>query len=101
MLLKLGTTSPDVGNLETRLIALGLYAGAVDNVYSASVQSAVQAFQTANGLSADGIVGNQTWAALFPAPSSLAGAPIAQRCLALTGAFETSALAPACFAGLA
>jgi hypothetical protein len=100
MLLKPGTTSPDVGTLETRLTALGLYTGATDNVYSASVESAVKAFQTANGLTADGIVGNQTWAALFPAPSPFAGAPIAQRCLALTGAFETSALAPACFAGL-
>jgi Putative peptidoglycan binding domain len=102
MLLKLGTTSPDVGTLETRLIALGLYTGATDNLYSASVESAVKTFQTAKGLTADGIVGNQTWASLFPPePSPLAGAPIAQRCLALTGTFETSALAPACFAGLA
>lgn len=104
MLLKPGTTSPDVGQVETRLIALGLYMGTVDNVYSASLESAVKAFQAANGLSADGIVGNQTWAALFPSAvpaSPLAGAPLAQRCLALTGAFETSAMAPACFAGLA
>lgn len=32
---------------------------------------------------------------------SLADAPLAQRCLALTGAFETSAGIPDCFAGLA
>ena len=99
MLLNLGTNSPDVASVQTRLIALGLYSGAVDSIYSANVQSAVKAFQTANGLPADGIVGNQTWAALFPA--DLAGAPIAQRCLALTGTFETSALPPNCFAGLA
>lgn len=102
MLLNLGTTSPDVGRLETRLIELGLYTGTPDNVYSASVQSAVRAFQTANGLTADGIVGNQTWAALFPGEKSpLAEGPLAQRCLALTGTFETSAMVPACFAGLA
>jgi hypothetical protein len=102
MLLNLGITSPDVGRLETRLIELGLYTGSPDNVYSASVESAVKAFQTANGLTADGIVGNQTWAELFPAEqNTLADAPLAQRCLALTGTFETSALAPACFAGLA
>jgi hypothetical protein len=99
MLLKLGTSSPDVANLETRLIALGLYTGTADNIYSASVESAVKAFQTANGLTADGIVGNQTWAALFPV--DFTGNPLEQRCLALTGTFETSALPPACFAGLA
>jgi hypothetical protein len=99
MLLQLGTTSPDVGSLQTRLIALGLYTGTPDNIYSESVQSAVKAFQTANGLTPDGIVGNQTWAALFPV--DFTGNPLAQRCLALTGTFETSALPPACFAGLA
>lgn len=99
MLLKLGTASSDVGTLETRLIALGLYTGTADNIYSESVESAVKAFQSANGLTADGIVGNQTWAALFPV--DLTANPLAQRCLALTGAFETSAMAPACFAGLA
>ena len=99
MLLKLGTTSPDVGKVETRLIELGLYTGAADNVYSESVQAAVKSFQSANGLTPDGIVGNHTWAALFPV--DLTNNPLEQRCLALTGTFETSALPPACFAGLA
>jgi hypothetical protein len=99
MLLKPGSTGPEVGRLETRLIELGLYTGTADNAYSASLQAAVKAFQTSNGLTPDGIVGDQTWAALFPV--DVTGNPIAQRCLALTGSFETSALAPACFAGLA
>jgi hypothetical protein len=98
-LLNLGVNNSEVGQLQTRLIALGLYTGAVDNLYSESVRSAVKTFQAANGLTADGVVGNQTWAALFPAPP-VAG-DLAQRCLALTGTFETSALPPDCFAGLA
>jgi hypothetical protein len=108
MLLQLGATGADVGKLETRLNQLGLYAGPADNIFGGGVQAGVKAFQKANGLAADGVVGPQTWAALFPdtppvddaQPSPLAGAPLAQRCLALTGAFETSVGIPDCFAGL-
>lgn len=88
-----------MGRLEARLRELGLYAGSVDNVYGSEVQTAVRAFQTANGLTADGVAGPRTWAALFPG-GGLSGAPLAQRCLALTGAFETSAGVPDCFAGI-
>jgi hypothetical protein len=108
MLLQLGATGADVGKLEARLNQLGLYAGPADNIFGGGVQSGVKAFQKANGLAADGIVGPQTWAALFPdtppvadgQSSALASAPLAQRCLALTGAFETSVGIPDCFAGL-
>jgi hypothetical protein len=64
----------------------------------------VKSFQTANGLGHDGVVGPQTWAALFPgaAPPAtpLLGAPVGERCLALSGAFETSTGFPDCFCGL-
>jgi len=100
MLLQRGATGGDVGRLETRLHQLGLYTGPADNIFGGSVESAVKAFQKANGLGADGIVGPQTWAALFPNATSLDDLPLLQRCLALTGAFETSTGIPDCFAGL-
>ncbi len=100
MLLQIGATGGDVGTLETRLHQLGLYAGPADNIFGGGVQSAVKAFQKANGLGADGIVGPQTWSALFPDTTSPGDLPLLQRCLALTGAFETSAGIPDCFAGL-
>jgi hypothetical protein len=50
-------------------------------------------------------VGDETWKALFdgeaPPANQLASAPLIHRCLALTGAFETSMGVPDCFCGLA
>jgi len=104
MLLRSGSTSPDVGRLEERLKELGLYTGTIDNLYGDGVQTAVISFQKSKGLTPDGVVGDQTWSALFPdqavQASPLANAPLAQRCLALTGAFETSTAFPDCYAGL-
>jgi peptidoglycan hydrolase-like protein with peptidoglycan-binding domain len=37
----------------------------VDGNFGAAVQAAVQNFQTAHGLMADGIIGPETWAALL------------------------------------
>jgi len=104
MLLHLGSTSPDVGHLEVRLRELGIYTGGADNLFGGGVESAIKAFQKSHGLAPDGVVGDKTWSALFPAAapaaSPLAGTPLAQRCLALTGTFETSMAAPDCYAGL-
>lgn len=100
MLLQLGATGGDVGRLETRLHQLGLYTGPMDNLFGGGVESAVKAFQKANGLGPDGIVGPRTWAALFPDTTSPGDLPLLQRCLALTGAFETSTGIPDCYAGL-
>jgi len=102
MLLHLGSTGADVTRLEVRLRDLGLYAGGTDNIYGAGAESAVKAFQASSGIAADGVVGDQTWTRLFPAPEPPAvPASLNQRCLALTGTFETSAAAPNCYAGLA
>ena len=107
ILLRVGSTGADVGRLETRLTELSLYTGRVDNVFGGGVEAGVKSFQKSNGLTADGIVGDQTWAALFPddaapAPPTnpLADAPMVQRCLALTGTFETSTPPPGCYSGL-
>ena len=43
----------------------------VDGNYSATLVTAIEAFQTANGLTADGVIGPMTWQALLayaPAP---------------------------------
>jgi len=104
MNLQLGSTGADVSQLEQRLKDLNLYTGSVDGMFGGGVEAAVKSFQTANGLGHDGVVGPQTWAALFPgaAPPAtpLLGAPVGERCLALSGAFETSTGFPDCFCGL-
>lgn len=103
--LSLGSGGPAVGQLEIRLQQLGYYTGPADNLYGGGVESAIKAFQKSRGLNPDGITGEQTWAALFPndppAGNPLLDAPLAERCLALTGAFETSARFPDCYCGLA
>lgn len=64
MLLKLGSTGEDVNKLQIRL--------GIDPVgkFGPKTDSAVKGFQSAHGLTPDGIVGDATWAKLFPpAPS--------------------------------
>src|ERR1017187_1535879 len=104
MNLQLGSTGVDVSRLEQRLKDLNLYTGSVDGMFGGGVEAALKSFQTTNGLKPDGVAGPQTWTALFPgaaAPATpLLGAPVAERCLALSGAFETSTGFPDCFCGL-
>ena len=51
--------------IEFILAAKGYYSGAMDASFGSGLQSDVKAFQKAKGLSADGIVGPDTWYALF------------------------------------
>lgn len=99
-----GSQGPDVARIQTRLRELALYAGPLDGDFGGGTESAVKAFQKANGLSVDGIVGPETSAALFGGvaiePPAITTAPLEQRCLALTGSFETGQPPPECFAGL-
>lgn len=63
--LRLGSTGDAVIRLVQELINQGYYTGSVTNVYTSAVQAAVRAFQSAKGLTVDGIAGKQTQHALF------------------------------------
>jgi putative chitinase len=54
----------NIKDLQSRLKALGFYAGLVDGVYGPVTRSAVITFQESRGLKTDGIVGPITQAAL-------------------------------------
>lgn len=62
-----GSTGAQVTALQTLLNQQGYEAGAADGIFGPATKSAVQAFQTARGLSADGTVGPKTWTALLSA----------------------------------
>ena len=62
--LKKGSRGDEVMTLQKKLKQWGYYDGAVDGVYGSGTERAVQYFQRKNGLTADGIVGAKTAAAL-------------------------------------
>lgn len=68
-----GSTGEDVVYVQTRLIELGydLSPYGADGKFGAKTEEAVKAFQRANGLEADGIVGKRTYAALDSATTDL------------------------------
>jgi hypothetical protein len=117
-----GDQGQGVADIQKALIADGYDPGAVDGVFGMKTTVAVKAFQRDKGLTADGVVGPVTSAQLMapaakpsapvapapaPAPAAVSAASSApgegrliDRCVALTGAFETSTPPPQCFSGL-
>jgi putative chitinase len=71
MLLKLGSEGEDVKKLQAKLgiEAIGKFGPKTD--------AAVKAWQSANGLTADGIVGDGTWSKMFGGAAPVAAAPAA------------------------
>lgn len=70
-----GSTGAQVAALQTQLKALGFYPDGVDGNFGPGTKAAVIAFQQSKGLSADGVVGPNTVAALQSAAGgSAAGA---------------------------
>ena len=62
--LKRGSTGSDVRTMQQKLKNWGYYSGSVDGIFGSGTESAVRLFQRTNGLTADGIVGSATAAAL-------------------------------------
>ena len=72
-----GSRGESVKTLQERLNAKGYNAGSVDGIFGKNTQAAVMAFQKANGLAADGIVGKLTWAKLYDTTAALPAASTA------------------------
>lgn len=71
---KTGSTGSEVTNIQTRLKQWGYYKGNVDGVYGTQTKNAVIYFQRKNGLTADGVAGPATLAALgLPSGGSTGG----------------------------
>lgn len=62
--LRLGDSGDDVASLQRFLSFLGYFAGDASGQFDQDTDTAVRSFQTADGLGADGVVGQLTWAAL-------------------------------------
>lgn len=65
-LIRLGASGDDVADVQRRLDALGFPLGN-PGVFDAATDAAVRSFQQQRGLTADGIVGEETWDALVSA----------------------------------
>ena len=62
--LRRGSRGEAVARLQAALTAAGFDTGGADGVFGAGSEAAVRAFQTARGLTSDGIAGAATWQAL-------------------------------------
>lgn len=65
-ILFLSSRGPLVSLLQLTLNELGFNAGAVDGIFGQQTQTALKAFQRANGIEESGITWPQTWDALAP-----------------------------------
>ena len=65
MFLKKGMQNTNIRDMQDRLNELGYDAGLADSIFGPRTERAVMAFQREKGLAIDGIVGNETWKALF------------------------------------
>lgn len=63
--LREGDKGTQVRMLQWRLTDLGYACGTIDGIFGAKTKKAVKEYQKANGLTVDGIVGKNTWAALL------------------------------------
>ncbi len=68
-----GRRGPAVEDVQKRLLSLGFTVGptGVDGVFGEATRDAVRSFQVEQGLKADGVVGEATWAALVDATFQL------------------------------
>ncbi len=71
-----GAMGDSVTKLQSRLLELGYYTGAVDGQFGPGTRTAVTLFQQQNGLSADGIVGPATSELLYSDDAKPAVTPV-------------------------
>lgn len=64
VVLKKGSSGSTVRTVQTKLKNWGYYQGSIDGIYGSKTVEAVKYFQRRNGLTADGIVGTKTAAAM-------------------------------------
>ena len=99
-----GSQGPEIGKIQQKLKDLKFYNGPIDNDFAGGTESAVKAFQRDQGLESGGQANEATWVKLFDGmpvqEPAIKAAPLNERCLALTGSFETEMPPPDCFAGL-
>jgi|GEM_PF-386346 len=69
-LIGFGEKGERVINIQEDLKDLGYYSGHVDGIFGSQTQDAVEKFQANNGLRQDGIIGEQTFKALYDSPKS-------------------------------
>ena len=62
--LRLGSTGPDVQQVQSLLNRIGYNAGPVDGSFGQQTRLAVISFQRDSGLYPDGVVGPSTWNAM-------------------------------------
>ncbi len=68
-----GSRGETVKTIQKKLKRWGYYSGSIDGIYGSQTVAAVKYFQRKNGLTADGIVGAKTLAALGMSQSALNG----------------------------
>ncbi len=96
--LRQGSKGNAVVELQQLLQAKGFYTGKIDGDFGAGTANAVLKFQKANGLTADGIVGNASWSKLreaIPSPSNPTTTPSTQALPTLLPGSQGQAVAQA------
>ncbi|MBI2611012.1 peptidoglycan-binding protein [Candidatus Kaiserbacteria bacterium] len=86
--LRVGSSGADVTKLQQALSDAGFDPGPIDEQFGSKTAAALQAYQQANGLTADGVAGSRTYGQLFPNPTDnwLKAGPGRARLLAETHA---------------
>ncbi|MFT3835891.1 MAG: peptidoglycan-binding domain-containing protein [Myxococcaceae bacterium] len=92
--LKAGSSGPQVAELQTMLKKAGFDPGSTDGKLGPKTEQALKAFQKANGLSVDGIVGPETKAVLLGQPRPAAPAPRPSAPSRANDGFETPKAKP-------
>lgn len=82
-----GSTGPAVTDWQNRLNSLG-YSVPVTGVFDDATDAATRKFQTAKGLTPDGVVGEKTWGASEPSGSTAPAGPVATDIAAVPGLAE-------------